>query len=256
MGVDFPDTCSLKNHGIFIICPLSILLLLSSQRHLWLRHAWRRPKKRPSEKLYPYELQHSRPHLMAPTTAHRKAWVLCTSTTYLDFKGPKKELLYEAGLLAHYCKHSVRDKTNLKAGDTRTPTHLLASLSYWIYWRTDRQNADSPIPGGCRRRPAVQFPANSTHTCCVELTLKGVLCTCPGRKGPLNTWALVRVNSFLFLPRPWWYGCALALGTARPWVGIRHTCENCSYICLSESQAWTKNIFSPPVNWPILSERS
>ena len=33
MGVDFYDTCSLKNHGIFIICPLSILLLLPSQRH-------------------------------------------------------------------------------------------------------------------------------------------------------------------------------------------------------------------------------
>ena len=123
---------------------LSILLLLPPQRHLWLRHACRRPKKRPSERLYPYELQHSRPHLMAPTTAHRKAWVLFTSATYLDFKAPKKELLYEAGLLAHYCKHSVRDKTNLKAGDTRTPTHLLASLSYWIYWRTDRQNANPP----------------------------------------------------------------------------------------------------------------
>ena len=96
---------------------LSILLLLPPQRHLWLRHACRRPKKRPSERLYPYELQHSRPHLMAPTTAHRKAWVLCTSATHLNFKAPKKELLYEAGLLAHYCKHSVRDKTNLKAAD-------------------------------------------------------------------------------------------------------------------------------------------
>ena len=75
---------------------------------------------------------------MAPTTAHRKARVLCTSATHLDLKAPKK-MLYEAGLLAHYCKHSVRNKTNLKAGDTRTPTHLLASLSYWIFWRTDRQ---------------------------------------------------------------------------------------------------------------------
>ena len=146
MGVDFPDTCSLKNHGICIICPLSILLLLPSQRHLWLRHAWRRPKKRPSEKLYPYELQHSGPHLMAPTTAHRKAWVLCTSATHLDFKAPKKELLYWTGLLAHQCKHPGRDKTNLKAGDTRTPTHLLASLSYWIYWRTDRQKCWSAFP--------------------------------------------------------------------------------------------------------------
>ena len=106
----------------------------------------RRPKKRPSERLYPYELQHSRPHLMAPTTAHRKAWVLCTSATHLNFKAPKKELLYEAGLLAHYCKHSVRDKKNLKAGDTRTPTYLLASLSYWIYWRTDRQKCWSAFP--------------------------------------------------------------------------------------------------------------
>ena len=57
----------------------------------------------------------------------------CTSATHLDFKAPKKELLYEEGLLAHHCKHSVRDKTNLKAGDTRRPTHLLASLSYCIY---------------------------------------------------------------------------------------------------------------------------
>ena len=147
---------------------------------------------------------------MAPTTAHRKAWVLCTSATHLNFKAPKKELLYEAGLLAHYCKHSVRDKTNLKAVDTRTPTHLLASLSYWIYWRTDRQKCWSAFPAH-----AVQFPANSSHVCCVELALKGVLCTCLGRKGPLNTWALIRVNSFLWLPRPWWYGCAHALGTGR-----------------------------------------
>ena len=146
MGVDFPDTCSLKNHGICIICPLSILLLLPSQRHLWLRHAWRRPKQRPSERLYPYELQHSRPHLMAPTTTHPKAWVLCTSATHLDFKAPKKELLYWTGLLAHQCKHPGRDKTNLKAGDTRTPTHLLASLSYWIYWRSDRQKCWSTVP--------------------------------------------------------------------------------------------------------------
>ena len=183
MGVDFPDNCSLKNHGICIICPLSILLLLPSQRHLWLPHAWRRPKKRPSEKLYPYELQHSRPHLMAPTTAHRKAWVLCTSATHLNFKAPKKELLYEAGLLAHYCKHSVRDKKNLKAGDTRTPTYLLASLSYWIYWRTDRQKMLIRLPSACRGRSAVHFPANRSHTCCVELALKGVLCNvCNGSR--------------------------------------------------------------------------
>ena len=71
------------------------------------------------------------------------------------------------------------------------------------------------LPSACRGRPAVQFPANSSHTCCVELTLKGVLYTCLGRKRPLNTWALIRVNSFSWLPRPWWYGCAHALGTGR-----------------------------------------
>ena len=215
MGVDFLDTCSLKNHGICIICSLSILLLLPSQRHLWLRHAWRRPKKRPSERLYAYELQHSRPHLMAPTTAHRKAWALCTSATHLDFKAPKKELLYEAGVLEHYCKHSVRDKTNLKAGDTRRPTpppgqfvlvDLLAHRSAKMLIR---------LPGACRGKTAVQFPANSSRTCCVELALKVVLCTCLGRKGPLNTWAIKRVNSFSWLPRPWWYGCAHVLGTGR-----------------------------------------
>ena len=32
----------------------------------------------------------------------------------------------------------------------------------------------------------MQFQANSSHKWCVELALKGVLCTCLGRKGPLN----------------------------------------------------------------------
>ena len=71
------------------------------------------------------------------------------------------------------------------------------------------------LPSACHGRTAVQFPANSSHMCCVELALKGVLCTCLGRKGPLNTWALIRVNSFSWLPRPFWYGCAHALGTGR-----------------------------------------
>lgn len=75
---------------------------------------------------------------VGPTSLHQRRPIerlacYCTSATHLDFKALKKELLYEAGLLAHYCQHSVRDKTNLKAGDTRTPTHLLASLSSWIY---------------------------------------------------------------------------------------------------------------------------
>ena len=249
MGVDFPDTCSLKNHGICIICPLSIFLLLPLQRHLWLRHAWRRPKKRPSEKLYPYELQHSRPHLMAPTTAHWKAWVLCTSATHLNFKAPKKELLYEAGLLVHYCKHWVRDKTNLKAVDTRTPTHLLASLSYWIYWRTDRQKCWTTFPAHAVH---AQFQANSSHTCCVELALKGVLCTCLGRKRPLNAWALIRVNSFSWLPRPWWYGCAHALGTGQA-VGwyTEHVWNLVLLLSQWESSLNKKRIFHS--NWPILS---
>jgi len=64
--------------------------------------------------------------------------------THLDFKAPKKELLYEAGLLAHYCKHSVRDKTKLKAGDKGTPTHRLASLSYWFTGAQIGKNADPP----------------------------------------------------------------------------------------------------------------
>ena len=79
--------------------------------------------------------------------------------------------MYEAGLLAHYCKHSVRDKTNLKAGDTYTNPppgqflllDLLAHRSAKMLIR---------LPGACSGRTAVQFPANSTRTCCVELGLK------------------------------------------------------------------------------------
>ena len=168
MGVDFPDTCSLKNHGICIICPLSILLLLPSQRHLWLRHAWRSPIKRPSERLYPYELQHSRPHLIEPTTAHRKAWVLCTSAPHLDFKAPKKELLYEAGLLAHYCKHSVRD-LKLKSRYTNPPPSQFVLLDLLAH-RSAKMLIR--LPSACRGKTAVQFPANSSHMCCVELALK------------------------------------------------------------------------------------
>ena len=71
------------------------------------------------------------------------------------------------------------------------------------------------LPSACRGKTAVQFPASSSHVCCVELALKWLLCTCVGRKGPLSTWAIIRVNTFSWLPRPWWYGCAHALGTGR-----------------------------------------
>ena len=39
------------------------------------------------------------------------------------------------------------------------------------------------LPRACRGRTAVQSPANSSHMCCVELALKGVLCTHLGSKG-------------------------------------------------------------------------
>ena len=71
------------------------------------------------------------------------------------------------------------------------------------------------LPSACRGKTAVQFPASSSHVRCVELALKWLLCTRVGRKGPLSTWALIRVNTFSWLPRPWWYGCAHALGTGR-----------------------------------------
>ena len=31
------------------------------------------------------------------------------------------------------------------------------------------------LPRACRERTAVRFPANSSHMCCVELALKGLL---------------------------------------------------------------------------------
>ena len=38
----------------------------------------------------------------------------------------------------------------------------------------------------CRGRTAVRFPANSSHMCCVELALKGVLCTRLGGRESLR----------------------------------------------------------------------
>jgi len=40
--------------------------------------------------------------------------------------------------------------------------------------------------GACRGRIAVQFQTNSSHMCCVELALKGVLCICLSSRGPLR----------------------------------------------------------------------
>ena len=192
---------------------LSILLLLPSQRHLWLRHAWRHPKQRPNERLYPYELQHSRPHLMAPTTAHRKAWVLCTTATHLDFKAPRAVVWRRSSCTLLQAFSERQDKLKSRWHTYTNPPPGQFVLLDLLAHRSAKMLVR--LPSTCRGKTAVQFPANSSHTCCVELTLKGVLYTCLGRKRPLNTWALIRVNSFSWLPRPWWYGCAHALGTGR-----------------------------------------
>ena len=84
--------------------------------------------------------------------------MLCTSAPHLDFKAPKKELLYEAGLLAHYCKHSVRDKTNLKAVDTRTPTHLHDQFVLLDLLAHRSAKMLIRLPSAYRGRTAVQFP--------------------------------------------------------------------------------------------------
>ena len=67
--------------------------------------------------------------------------------------------------------------------------HLLLLLLHKFTWHTDRQLRLIHLPSACRGGTAVRFPATSSHMCCVELALKGVLCTLLGSKGQ-TTWDL------------------------------------------------------------------
>ena len=58
------------------------------------------------------------------------------------------------------------------------------------------------LPRTCRARTAVQFPANSSHMCCVELALNRLLCTHLGSKGFQKRGFLLFINSTA-LPRLW-----------------------------------------------------
>ena len=58
------------------------------------------------------------------------------------------------------------------------------------------------LPCACRGRTAVQFPANSSHMCCVELTLDRLLCTPLGSKGFLRRGISLFISPTA-LPR-WW----------------------------------------------------
>ena len=60
---------------------------------------------------------------------------------------------------------------------------LLLLLLHKFTWHTDRQLRLIHLPSACRGRTAVQFRATSSHMCCVELALKGVLCTRLGSEG-------------------------------------------------------------------------
>ena len=97
------------------------------------------------------------PTFYLPSFSYTRVTVMTIQSNlfHTDTKGTEPS---EAGLLVHYCKHWVRDKTNLKAVDTRTPTHLLASLSYWIYWRTDRQKCWSAFPAHAVGELPCSFP--------------------------------------------------------------------------------------------------
>ena len=81
------------------------------------------------------------------------------------------------------------------------------------------------LRGACRGRTAVQFPANSSHMCCLELALDRQLCTHFGRNRFLRReflpfinptalsgcWAHIRAKQLSLLPAQ--YGCVHALGT-------------------------------------------
>ena len=61
--------------------------------------------------------------------------------------------------------------------------HLLLLLLHKFTWHTDRQLRLIHLPSACRGRTAVRFTATSSHMYCVELALKGMLCTRLGSKG-------------------------------------------------------------------------
>ena len=87
----------------------------------------------------------------------------------------------------------------------------------------------------CRGRPAVQFPATSSHMCCVELALKGVLiCTCLGiRADYIGFLVLLLPDGYAMQMRSnkaetavhgchCWSDMAVCMlkVLARPWVGV------------------------------------
>ena len=50
------------------------------------------------------------------------------------------------------------------------------------------------LPLACRGRTAVRSSANSSHVCCVELALKGVLCTRLGSREALRDWFFLLIH--------------------------------------------------------------
>ena len=50
------------------------------------------------------------------------------------------------------------------------------------------------LPLACRGRSAVRSPAKSSHVCCVELALKGVLCTRLGSREALRDWFFLLIH--------------------------------------------------------------
>ena len=75
------------------------------------------------------------------------------------------------------------------------------------------------LPGACRGRTAVRFPANSYHMCCVELAVKGF------------PWSLAEGYAMLMSPSkgetavhschcPRDMAVRMRKVTARPWVGV------------------------------------
>ena len=88
------------------------------------------------------------------------------------------------------------------------------------------------LPSACRGRTAVQFPATSSHMCCLGLALKGVLCT--SVKGHIGLLVLLLPKGYAMLTRPnkaetAVRGChclgdmamCMHMALARPWVGVR-----------------------------------
>ena len=205
MGVNFPATCSLQNHEIsYVRLAFFCCFLRKGTNDFAARdHAIKNVRTRG------YILMSS--NTIGPTSWHQRrpierleccapvphTWTLrrlrrncCTKQVFLHITA---SIQWET-------RQTLKQVTHVNQ-PTAWPVCLIGFTGAQV-----DINADPP---------SQQFPANSSHMYFVELALKGVLCTCLGSKGALNTRALIRMNIFLWLPRPGWYGYAHALGTGQ-----------------------------------------